>query len=84
MTHFAGLSKTAQARLQKLADAAGRTPHDMLKYVLRDGFEQTEQEVRLIKKRMVEAATCPAVPHEQAMERIERALDKYVDPRNLR
>lgn len=79
MTNLATLSKTEQARLQKLADAAGRTPHDMLKHVLRDGFEQTEQEVRLIKKRMAEAATRPAVPHEQAMERIERALDKYVE-----
>lgn len=77
MPDFATLTKTDRARLQKLADEAGRTPHDMLKYVLQDGFEQTEKEVRLIKKRMDEAATRSAIPHDQAMERIECALEKH-------
>lgn len=78
-TNLATLGKTEQSRLQKLASTAGRTSHDMLKYVLRDGFEHIENEVGLIKKRMAEAATQSAVPHDQAQERIERALGKYVE-----
>lgn len=79
MTDLATLTKADQARLQRLADEAGRTPRDMLKHVLRDGFEQTEKEVRLIKKRMAESATRPAIPHDQAMEQMARILEKHAE-----
>lgn len=79
MDDLAPLTKTDQARLQRLADEAGRTPRDMLKHVLRDGFEQTEKEVHLIKKRMAETATRPAISHDEAMGRIARVLEKHVE-----
>jgi NADH:ubiquinone oxidoreductase subunit B-like Fe-S oxidoreductase len=39
------LTTTQQRRLEKLARDAGRTPHAMLRFVLRDGFELCEMEV---------------------------------------
>ena len=39
------LTMTQQRRLEKLARDAGRTPHAMLRFVLRDGFDLCEIEV---------------------------------------
>jgi predicted transcriptional regulator len=44
-----GLSQTDLRRLEKLASAAGRTPRAMLKFVLRDGFTETERVVRAVR-----------------------------------
>ena len=43
-----GLSQTDLRRLEKLAKSAGRTPRAMLKYVLRDGFAETERVVSAV------------------------------------
>ena len=43
------LSQTDLRRLEKLASAAGRTPRAMLKFVLRDGFTETERVVRAVQ-----------------------------------
>ena len=43
------LSQTDLRRLEKLASAAGRTPRAMLKFVLRDGFTETERVVRAVR-----------------------------------
>ena len=40
------LTQTQQRRLVKLAREAGRTPQSMLRFVLRDGFEQCEDDVQ--------------------------------------
>jgi hypothetical protein len=40
------LSLTQQRRIAKLAALAGRTPEAMLRFVLRDGLEATERDVR--------------------------------------
>ena len=40
------LSPAEQQRLEKLARDAGRTPRSMMRFVLRDGFEFCESEVR--------------------------------------
>jgi len=42
------LSQTDTRRLEKLAYAAGHTPKDILKHVLRDGFEATEYAVKVV------------------------------------
>ena len=42
------LSQTDLRRLEKLASAAGRTPRAVLKFVLRDGFAETEQVVHAV------------------------------------
>lgn len=73
MSHLAVISETDQARLQRLADEAGRTPQEILEFVLNDGFEQTEREIHLINRRLGDSAQA-GVPHDQAMERIERVL----------
>jgi len=36
------LSKVAKARINRLAQAAGRSPAAMLRFVLRDGFDAVE------------------------------------------
>ncbi|MBI5108506.1 MAG: hypothetical protein HZA62_07135 [Rhodocyclales bacterium] len=43
------LSQADLRRLEKLATEAGRTPRAMLKFVLRDGFSETERVVRAVK-----------------------------------
>ena len=43
------LSHTDVHRLEKLAKAAGRTPRAMLKFVLRDGFAETERVVGAVQ-----------------------------------
>jgi predicted transcriptional regulator len=43
------LSQTDLRRLEKLAAEAGRTPRAMLKFVLRDGFAETERVVRAVQ-----------------------------------
>ena len=40
------LAKGDQKRLEHLAEMAGRSPKAMLKFVLRDGFDAVEEEVR--------------------------------------
>ena len=43
-----GLTTHEQRRLEKLAAAAGRTSKDMLKHVLRDGFDYCEYVVNAV------------------------------------
>lgn len=40
------LAPAQQRRIAKLAQLADRTPESMLRFVLRDGLEATEQDVR--------------------------------------
>ena len=40
------LTPTQQRRIEKLAALADRTPEAMLRFVLRDGLEATERDVR--------------------------------------
>jgi len=39
------LSPAQRRRIERLAQVAGRTPQSMLRFVLRDGIEATEQGV---------------------------------------
>ena len=40
------LARVDQKRLERLAVLAGRSPRSMLKFVLRDGFEAVEKDIR--------------------------------------
>ena len=62
------LSQTDTRRLEKLAHAAGRTPREVLKRVLRDGFDATEYAVKAIRARM---QSVERVSHEDAMQRLD-------------
>jgi predicted DNA-binding protein len=46
MTPEIQLPKVTQARINRLAQAAGRSPAAMLRFVLRDGFEAVEDSIK--------------------------------------
>lgn len=71
------LSKTDTRRLEKLAHEAGRSPKDVLKHVLRDGFGATEYAIKTVKARRQSAER---VSHEDAMQQ----LDKLTFSRTLK
>lgn len=43
------LSQADAHRLERLANEAGRSPQDILKHVLRDGFDATEYAIKIVK-----------------------------------
>lgn len=65
------LSRLDMKRLEQLAKEAGRTPRALLKFVLRDGFEETERTVRAVRARMRAGET---IGHADAMGRLDAAL----------
>ncbi len=71
------LSQAQQRRLVKLAREAGRTPQSMLRFVLRDGFEQCEDDVHAA--RMAEAAISRSgtVPHQQVMNEARATIARH-------
>lgn len=71
MTTTATLSQTDQRRLDRLAKAAGRTPQQALRYVLRDGFEATERTIKLVSARMKKGRT---IPHEEVKQRLDALI----------
>ena len=71
------LTPAQQRRLKKLAREAGRTPQAMFRFVLRDGFEQCEDDVRAANAADAEAARGELVPHEQVMEEARAIVARY-------
>jgi predicted transcriptional regulator len=69
------LSQADTRRLEKLAHEAGRTPRDILKHVLRDGFDATEYAVKAVRARM---QSVERVPHEDAMQRLDSLIESNV------
>lgn len=65
------LSQTDTRRLEKLAQAAGRSPGSVLKHVLRDGFEATEHAVNAVTSRM---QTNKHIAHEDAMQQLDQMI----------
>ena len=73
MTTASSLSVPAgiTRRIEKLAREAGRTPAQMLKFVIRDGLEHTEYSVREANAGLVELDSGKGVPLDQVMQRAE-------------
>ena len=69
------LSQADTRRLEKLAHEAGRTPKDVLKHVLRDGFEATEYAVKTVKARM---QGDERVSHDDAMQQLDNLIERHV------
>lgn len=69
------LSQADTRRLEKLAREAGRTPGEILKHVLRDGFDATEYAVKTVKSRIHSAER---VSHADAMQQLDKLIDNRV------
>ena len=72
------LTQAQQRRLVKLAREAGRTPQSMLHFVLRDGFEQCEDDVQAARTAEAELARSGIVPHQQVMDEARATIVLHV------
>lgn len=68
------LSQADTRRLEKLAHEAGSTPREVLKHVLRDGFDATEYAIKAVKARM---QSIGRVPHEDAMQQLDNLTERH-------
>ena len=71
------LNQAQQRRLVKLAREAGRTPQSMLRFVLRDGFEQCEEDVQAALMADSEIARAGTVPHQQVMNEARATIARH-------
>lgn len=62
-------------RLEKLAHEAGRAPKDVLKHVLRDGFDATEYAIKAVKARM---QGVERISHDVAMQQLDNLIERHV------
>ncbi len=70
ITRQLALTTAQQRRLERLAREAGRTPKAMLQFVLRDGFEACEEDVRENLAADAEFASGKSFTHKEAMRRV--------------
>ena len=75
------LTPAQQRRIAKLAELAGRTPISMLRYVLRDGLEATEQDVRETIEADDDIDRNGAIPHAKVMTRARALVDRHAAKR---
>jgi predicted transcriptional regulator len=75
------LTPAMQRRLAKLAAAAGRTPEEVLPFVMRDGFEYTEDSVRKIDEAIAQADAGKLIPHEEVMAQIKATIAAHAAKR---
>lgn len=69
------LSQTQQRRLTKLARDAGRTPEQTLRFVLRDGFDFCEWEVRESLAAESDAAQYGTIPNDEVQCRASALIE---------
>ena len=75
------LTHSQKRRIEKLAALAGRTPQAMLRFVLRDGLEATERDVRETLEADNDIDRNGATPHEKVMERAAAAIERHAAKR---
>jgi predicted transcriptional regulator len=71
------LTPAQQRRLERLAGEARRTPKAMLQFVLRDGFDACEDDVRKNLAADSEFAAGKSVTHKEAMRRVRSAVESH-------
>ena len=71
------LTQAQQRRLVKLAREAGRTPQSMLRFVLRDGFEQCEDDVQAARMAEEEITRSGTVPHQKVMNEARATIVRH-------
>jgi len=69
------LNSAQQRRLKKLARDAGRTPEQTLRFVLRDGFDFCEWEVRESLAAEADATRNGTIPHDEVQRRVSKLLE---------
>ena len=69
------LTPAQQRRLEKLARDAGRTPEQTLRFVLRDGFDFCEWEVRTSRLADAEAKRFGTISNEEVQRRAQGIID---------
>ena len=75
------LSIAQHRRLERLARDANRTPQQMLKFVLRDGFEYCEWQVRESLAAEAEAKRAGTVPHDIVMREARELVNSSRRPK---
>lgn len=75
------LSPAMEKRLAKLAKAAGRTPAEMLPYIMQDGFEYNEELVRKVIEAMKDDDAGNFIPHEVVMQEAQAIIDAHAAKR---
>lgn len=71
------LTQAQQRRLVKLAREAGRTPRSMLRFVLRDGFGQCEDDVQAARMAEGEITRSGTVPHQEVMNEARATIARH-------
>lgn len=69
------LSSAQQRRLERLARDAGRSIEQTLKFVLRDGFDYCEWQVRESRSSDAETKRLGTSPHEAAMREARELIE---------
>ncbi|MGH9783193.1 MAG: hypothetical protein ACRD88_03325 [Terriglobia bacterium] len=75
------LTPAQRRRVEKLARLAGRTPQSMLRFVLRDGLEATEQDVRETIDADEDMDRNGAIPHGKVMARARATVERHAAKR---
>ena len=75
------LTPAQQRRIAKLAQLAGRTPKSMLRFVLRDGLEATEEDVRETIAADEDIDRNGAIPHAKVMARVRATVERHAAKR---
>jgi hypothetical protein len=70
-----------QRRIEKLAQLAGRTPRSMLRFVLRDGLEATEQDVRETIEADEDIDRNGAIPNREVIARARATIERHAAKR---
>ncbi len=65
-----------EARLVRLAELVRSTPEQVLPFVLRDGFAETERVARAVMRSRDVARSGDTVSHEQAVARLAAMLKR--------
>jgi len=64
-------------RIEKLAQEAGRTPKSMLKFVLRDGFAETERVLAAVRQGRAAAAEGKITSHTEVMRQARATISRH-------
>jgi hypothetical protein len=75
------LTLAQRRRIEMLARLAGRTPRSMLRFILRDGLEATEQDVRETIAADEDIDRNGAVPHGKVMARARATVERHAAKR---